>query len=105
MYVLEVRNAELIESLTRQAAELGITNAAIVALIGAIDSFTRPPTRQAMPPRTLFQLPAASGDDRHRRDRRRQAPHPCRDGRPRRPNHRWPSAQGTPPHLLLPAPT
>ena len=40
MYVLEVRNAELIESLTRQAAELGITNAAIVALIGAIDSFT-----------------------------------------------------------------
>jgi uncharacterized protein len=40
MHVLEVRNAELIESLTRQAAELGITNAAIVALIGAIDGFT-----------------------------------------------------------------
>jgi uncharacterized protein len=40
MYVLEVRNAELIESLTKQAAEQGITYAAIVALIAAVDSFT-----------------------------------------------------------------
>jgi predicted DNA-binding protein with PD1-like motif len=40
MDVLEVRNAELIESITQQATELGITNAAIVALIGAADSFT-----------------------------------------------------------------
>jgi predicted DNA-binding protein with PD1-like motif len=40
MYVLEVRNDELIESITRQAAEQGITDAAIVALIGAVDSFT-----------------------------------------------------------------
>jgi len=40
MYVFEVRNAELIESLTKQAAEQDITYAAIVALIGAIDSFT-----------------------------------------------------------------
>jgi predicted DNA-binding protein with PD1-like motif len=40
MDVLEVRNAELIESITKQAAELGITNAAIVTLIGAADSFT-----------------------------------------------------------------
>jgi hypothetical protein len=40
MYVLEVRNGELMDSLTEQAAELGITNAAIVTLIGAIDSFT-----------------------------------------------------------------
>ena len=31
MHVLEVRNAELMESLTKQAAELGITYAAIVA--------------------------------------------------------------------------
>jgi predicted DNA-binding protein with PD1-like motif len=46
MYVLEVRNAELMESITRQAAERGITYAAIVALIGAVDSFTvsTPPT-------------------------------------------------------------
>ena len=40
MHVLEVRNAELIESITQQAAERGITDAAIVALIGAADSFT-----------------------------------------------------------------
>ena len=40
MHVLEVRNAELMESITKQAAEHGITNAAIVALIGAADSFT-----------------------------------------------------------------
>ncbi len=40
MHVLEVRNAELMESITKQAAERGITYAAIVALIGAIDSFT-----------------------------------------------------------------
>jgi hypothetical protein len=38
--VLGVRNAELIESLTRQAAEHGITDDAIVTLIGAADSFT-----------------------------------------------------------------
>ena len=40
MQILEVRNAELIESLTGQAAEHGITDAAIVTLIGAADSFT-----------------------------------------------------------------
>ena len=40
MQVLEVRNGELIESITRQAAEQGITQAAIVALIGAADSLT-----------------------------------------------------------------
>jgi predicted DNA-binding protein with PD1-like motif len=40
VYVLEVRNAELIASITEQAAEQGITYAAIVALIGAVDSFT-----------------------------------------------------------------
>jgi predicted DNA-binding protein with PD1-like motif len=40
VFVFEVRNAELIKSLTEQAAERGITYAAIVALIGAVDSFT-----------------------------------------------------------------
>src|SRR6202035_4383975 len=40
MHVFEVRNAELLESITQQAAEHGITHAAIVALIGAVDSFT-----------------------------------------------------------------
>ena len=49
MYVLEVRNAELIESLTKQAAAQGITYAAIVALIGAIDSFTVSTTYSSYP--------------------------------------------------------
>jgi uncharacterized protein len=40
MHVFEVRNAELMESITKQAAEQGISYAAIVALVGAIDSFT-----------------------------------------------------------------
>ncbi|MFC5722007.1 PCC domain-containing protein [Streptomyces gamaensis] len=40
MIVIEVRNAELLEALTREAKERGITNAAIVSLIGAADSFT-----------------------------------------------------------------
>jgi predicted DNA-binding protein with PD1-like motif len=40
MEILEVRNGELMESLTTQAAARGITYAAIVALIGAVDSFT-----------------------------------------------------------------
>jgi predicted DNA-binding protein with PD1-like motif len=37
---LEVREAELIETLTKQAGDAGITDAAIVALIGAVDGFT-----------------------------------------------------------------
>jgi len=40
VHVLEVRNEELIQSLTEQAAELEISDAAIVTLIGAVDSFT-----------------------------------------------------------------
>jgi predicted DNA-binding protein with PD1-like motif len=40
MHVIEVRDGDLLEGITRQAKELGITDAAIVALIGAADSFT-----------------------------------------------------------------
>lgn len=40
MIVLEVRHGELMEAITQQAAERDITYGAIVALIGAIDSFT-----------------------------------------------------------------
>jgi predicted DNA-binding protein with PD1-like motif len=47
--VLEVRNADLMESITRQAAERGITYGAIVALIGAVDSFTLSTTPAADP--------------------------------------------------------
>jgi predicted DNA-binding protein with PD1-like motif len=56
MQILEVRHAELIESLTRQAAEHGITDAAIVTLIGAAESFTVSTPLPATPPRT--RLPA-----------------------------------------------
>jgi len=64
--VLEVRNAELMDSITKQAAEQGITYGAIVALIGAIDSFTVSTTPARGPHRThLFQLPLAGRDDGH----------------------------------------
>lgn len=40
MVVIEIRNAELIETITKEAKRLGITNGAIVSLIGAVDCFT-----------------------------------------------------------------
>jgi predicted DNA-binding protein with PD1-like motif len=38
--VIEIKDAELITALEARAAELGVTDAAIVSLIGAADSFT-----------------------------------------------------------------
>jgi predicted DNA-binding protein with PD1-like motif len=38
--VIEVRDGELIETVTREARQRGIRNAAIVSLIGAVDEFT-----------------------------------------------------------------
>jgi predicted DNA-binding protein with PD1-like motif len=38
--VIEVKNAELMESVASRAKEAGIQNGAIVSLIGAVDSFT-----------------------------------------------------------------
>lgn len=40
MHVIEVKNAELLATLTLETKKLGITDAAIVTLIGAADSFT-----------------------------------------------------------------
>jgi uncharacterized protein len=40
VHVIEVRDGELIESIAKQTAALGITDAAIASLIGAVDSFT-----------------------------------------------------------------
>jgi uncharacterized protein len=40
MIVIEVRNAELMETVTKEAKRLNIDNGAIVSLIGAVDSFT-----------------------------------------------------------------
>src|SRR5260370_22933187 len=64
--VLEVRNAELMDSITKQAAEQGITYCAIVALIGPTDTFTVSTTPARRPHRThLFHLPLAGRDDGH----------------------------------------
>jgi predicted DNA-binding protein with PD1-like motif len=60
-YVLEVRNAELIASITKQAAEHGITYAAIVALIGAVDSIavsTNPADDPTAHTSSAYSLPA-----------------------------------------------
>lgn len=38
--VFEIADGELMESISRQAKERGVTNAAIVSLIGGVDSFT-----------------------------------------------------------------
>jgi len=38
--VIEVRNAELMETVANEAERLDIANGAIVSLIGAVDSFT-----------------------------------------------------------------
>lgn len=40
MLVVEVRNADLMQSVAEQAKAAGVENAAIVSLIGAVDSFT-----------------------------------------------------------------
>jgi uncharacterized protein len=40
MITIEVQDSELMTSLARQAAERGISNGAIVSLIGAVDAFT-----------------------------------------------------------------
>jgi len=40
VHVIEVRNAELMETITQRAKELGIANGAIVSLIGGVDTFT-----------------------------------------------------------------
>lgn len=40
MHVFEVRDGELVASIAHQAKEAGIASAAIVSLIGAVDSFT-----------------------------------------------------------------
>ncbi|GAA1520246.1 hypothetical protein GCM10009677_61870 [Sphaerisporangium rubeum] len=39
MHLIEIKNAELLETLQARVTELGITNGAVVSLIGAVDSF------------------------------------------------------------------
>jgi predicted DNA-binding protein with PD1-like motif len=40
VFVIDVRDAELMETLTREAKRLGITDGALVSLIGGVDRFT-----------------------------------------------------------------
>ncbi|MGH3777990.1 MAG: PCC domain-containing protein [Pseudonocardiaceae bacterium] len=40
MVVIEIRNAELMDAVAKEAKRLDISNGAIVSLIGAVDSFT-----------------------------------------------------------------
>lgn len=61
MHVIEVKSGELIESITRQVKDAGITNAAIVSLIGAVDSFTvstMPADDPSKDTLTAYDLPA-----------------------------------------------
>ncbi|WP_405487832.1 PCC domain-containing protein [Nocardia sp. NBC_00511] len=61
MHVIEIKDGELLAEITEQAAALGITNAAIVALIGAADTFTistMPVHDAAEDIVTSYQMPA-----------------------------------------------
>jgi len=59
--VIEVRDGELLDGIARAAKDLGITDAAIVALIGAADSFTvstMPANDATKDTVTAYDLPA-----------------------------------------------
>jgi hypothetical protein len=83
LQVLEVRNAELIESITKQAAEQRITDAAIVALIGAADSFNVSTNPAGEP--TAHTITSYPGPGPGRRRRRRLQRCPPQPGRVRPP--------------------
>jgi len=61
VHIITVENDELLESIARQAKNLGIRNAAIVTLIGAADSFrisTMPADDATTDTITDYDLPA-----------------------------------------------
>lgn len=61
MQLIEIRNAELLASIEEAARRDGITNAAIVTLIGAVDGFTistMPATDATKDILTDYELPA-----------------------------------------------
>lgn len=61
MHVIEVKNADVLETISARAKGLGVVNGAIVALIGGVDAFTistmpaGDPTRDVI---TDYDLPA-----------------------------------------------
>lgn len=61
MLVFETKNAELVQSIAQQAKDVGVQNAAIVSLIGAVDSFTVSTMPEDDPSRDIltdYELPA-----------------------------------------------
>lgn len=61
MHLIEVQDAELMEAITKAAAELGIRDGAVVSLIGAADSFavsTMPAADATQDVITRYELPA-----------------------------------------------
>jgi uncharacterized protein len=77
MVVIDIRNAELMETVTKEAKRLNITNGTIVSLIGAVDSFTiftmskHEATKDII---TDYSLPAEmTGTGDHQR----HSAHPC----------------------------
>lgn len=61
MHVIEVHDDELVAAVARRAGELGVTDGAIVSLIGAVDSFTVSTMPAGDPSRdvvTSYELPA-----------------------------------------------
>lgn len=59
--MIEIKNAELMDGISRRVKDLGIMNAAIVSLIGAVDSFTvstMPATDATADVLTDYALPA-----------------------------------------------
>jgi predicted DNA-binding protein with PD1-like motif len=61
LYVIDIKDAELMSALQERLAELGVTFGAIVSLIGAVDTFTlstmsrRDPARELV---TEYRQPA-----------------------------------------------
>ncbi|QFZ23443.1 PCC domain-containing protein [Saccharothrix syringae] len=62
MFVLEVNDGELIAAIEEQAAEHGIENAAIVSLIGGVDSFVVSTMPSDAPSKDLISSYAMPGE-------------------------------------------
>ena len=61
MHLIEIRDAELLTTLTDRLADLGVASAAIVSLVGAVDSFavsTMPAHDASADVVTDYDLPA-----------------------------------------------
>ena len=101
MLVIEIRDGELLGSIEQSAREHGITDAAIVTLIGAVDSFrisTMPADDATKDIITDYDLPAEMSGTGDVVDG--QGAHPRDDGRRRRPGHQRTPAPGPDRHMV-----